>query len=182
MKLIDWFRQKLWFWGYNHIKKSFPEKTRSVIPYNEAVKIGILFNATDPIISATIRDFGNELISDNKKVQMLGFINSTKLNKQVSNTLAISYFSRDDISFLDIPKSNILSYFVDQPFDILINLHFNSSNVLLFLGHMSNASYRIGSYTNDHSFIGSDIMINCNGKEDILDLIEQIKHYFNFIK
>ena len=109
-------------------------------------------------------------------------LNTKKINKDVANTLTISYFGKTDTSFLDIPNSNILSFFIEQPFDILINLHYNSPNSLVYIGYLSNASYRIGTFTNDRSNYASDIMINCSEEKNINHLINQIEHYFNFIK
>ena len=146
-----------------------------VMNMSHAKTVGILFDGTDESIMPYIYDYSKSLQSMRKKVSTLGFINANAVTENPSLPL----FTRKQTDWLFKPNAREALDFMEQPFDILINVFANESATLEYISALSKAAYRVGPYLNGktHCF---DLMINANTSQPDM-FLQQVNHYLEII-
>ena len=149
---------------------------RGTIDFNKVKTIGILFDGTNPENEFIVNTFIEQLSKKGKKVELLGFVPK---NNQALNTTYTS-FCYQDLDIFKRPKNQKVNDFIQQPFDILINLTPVNHLQLDFVAALSNAKLRVGPYTN-RTFC-YDLMIDHNEKSNLNSYIKQIDFFLNRMK
>ncbi len=149
---------------------------RGTIDFNKVKTIGILFDGSKIENEVIVNDFVTQLNEKGKKVELLGFVPK---NNQALNTTYTS-FCLKDLDLFKRPKNQKVTDFIEQPFDILINLTPLNHLQLDFIAALSNAKLRVGPYTDrTHCY---DLMIDHNEKSNLNSYIKQIDFFLNRMK
>lgn len=153
---------------------------RNTIPetldFNKVRTIAIIFDGTKSENEVIVKDFMAQLNKNGKKVELLGYLptNLQSLNADYNS------FCKNDLDFFRFPKSKRVDEFIDQPFDILINLSTTNQMQLDFIAALANAKLRVGPYTErTHCY---DLMIDHNEKSNLNSYIKQIDFFLNRMK
>jgi len=170
MKILTKLKYKIASYKIIKLLKKQNRKTEQTT-IAQAQNIGIIFNSVDNNDIETILNFFK-----NKNVFILGFCKDKKLFKKNN------YFSRKDFSWDCKLKTENLKNFVEQNFDILLNLDLQNNILLQYLSLISQAKFKIGVYNNLNCKI-LDLMLNFEHQNNILisDFIEQINIYTNIL-
>ena len=155
------------------------KRMSKLVTLSEANKIGVLFDAKTPHSVTQIKSFLKYLLKKNIDIDILGFVDGVKKDSMYLSTIHINYFKSDDLNILGIPNSLKTHRFMQNQYDIIINLSLNNSFSTKYLTLMSNSKYRIGVYGNNYKF-NYDLMFKL--KVQSLDyFIEQLKYYLEII-
>ncbi|HCQ28679.1 MAG TPA: hypothetical protein DIU39_00220 [Flavobacteriales bacterium] len=169
----------------NLTDKNARKVSRTIRVHNmqTAKNIGIAYNATvrsdeDKVVKL-IRFFKEE----RKNVTALGFINSKKPEDMPEQKLNHRYFNKKSLNWLGLPKKSdeTLKSFVNQSFDILINLDLEGENLpLLWIFALSKAQFKVSAA---HPLLEkyADFMLDVSSKNDISYFNIQLKHYLKII-
>jgi hypothetical protein len=137
----------------------------------EAVKnIGFLFDASDEYTFIQIEHFAAKF--PNAKVDYLGFINVTK-KKMINKEIPFNCFFRDEVNFNFTANSSAVTKFVNQPFDLLLNLSLKSNPTLHHICALSKAKFRVGSYYETYTD-AYEMMVTQTDNAKQEDLLAQI--------
>ncbi len=141
-----------------------------------AKTVGILFDGTQLEDREAVLKFAEQQKREGKKLSLLAFIDNDLKDQQ----LAFHFFNRRDLDFALRPKSQDAIKFMQQPFDILLNLSNESIVPLDYIAAHSHAGFRAGPHT--EKLFCYELMIEPSGKKNLSDFLRQIAFYLNKIK
>jgi len=147
------------------------------VPFDEAQRIGIIFNATEVTNHIFITEYAAKLRRLNKNVKIMGYIEAERKD----NFLSFPYFSIKDLNWYLRPVSPSVLEFLQQPFDILINAYADDVMPLEYISAFSKARFRVGPYLEKKTFC-SDFMIHYKGSVKLERLLNDIHEYLLRLK
>lgn len=142
---------------------------RKFVGFEKAQNIGLLFDATDLNQREGVFQYADHLSKKGKRVKLLGFFDS----KLEDPNFTFKYFNRKNLDWAGRPHGEQVQEFVQQPFDILINLDTTSKPQAEYISAQSKAHLRIGSVT-EHTFC-YELMIDISGSSDLHTFIQQME-------
>ena len=157
MKLAAGMRMK---YGEFVLKRNLKHLKRNVKSCNidDAKSIGILFNATNSASFETVKNLVKELSGKRRKIMVLGFIEGKHLIDHYLYRKGFEFFTRSHLNWYEKPKSEAVSEFIKEEFDILINLNLEESYPINYILSLSKASFKVGRLTQNHQYL--DFMID----------------------
>lgn len=180
MKLSD--RIKATFANYRFRKEMIKaNQQREVVNFNEAGKIGLLYDATDDNNFEAIKQYVKNIRSEKKEVTALGYIDKKTLPPTRFPQLGLDFFTKKDFNWKMKPRSLSVSNFMNENFDIVVNLNRNNIFPLSYIAAVSKAKFRVGSF-NRHFVHCYDMMIETKNDTDIKDFIQQADNYLRKVK
>lgn len=136
--------------------------------------VGILFDAAEAKNREVILDYAGKLNSSGITTQLLGFIPS-KVN---GVSFSFDFIDVKNLSFSGIPQGQAIDNFINNRFDLLINLDTSMHKPLTYIAVASKAFFKIGPAHGEHHHY--DLMISMQGN-DIATYIQEIRTTFNKI-
>jgi len=167
--------------GKLSLKRNLRKNNRQVKVhnFNSAQTVGIIFNSPDEASFSIVKNFLSFLANNNLKVFALGFVPEKKIPKNLLLRKGINFFCKKDLNWFYKPKNEVIHQFMQQHFDILIDLSLKEYFPLYYIGQLSNSSFKIGRQSEKYQY--QDLMIDIGKNHSIEYLIEQIKHYLTLI-
>lgn len=157
MKLVDNFKSII---GERILTNH--QKTRMRLPafftINEAKSIGIIYNATEFVSFEIIKNLVKDLAHDSKKITVLGYVNSKNLIDSYLYRKGFDFFSKNDLNWYFKPVNQVVEQFIQERFDLLINLSLDDHYPIRYITSVSSASFKAGMYTPDDRCL--DLMID----------------------
>jgi hypothetical protein len=181
MKLSKNIRTRLGQYRFmKDIRKS--GQKREVVSFDEADKIGILYDATNEKDYETVKAYLKTVRANFKKdIHALGFVDKKNLPATQYAQFGLDFFSRKDLNFSMIPVNPIVDNFIKEKFDILINLNSGKCFPLRYISAMSHSRFRVGRYSRNH-MICYDMMVQLKGEPPLKTVIEEIEHFLRLLK
>ncbi len=140
--------------------------------YQNARKIGLLFDATTPELRPIVLRYAQSLKEKNKEVKMLAFYD----DKKIEQNFTFKHFTQKELNFWRYPSGPIVEEFINQPFDILISLFLEAEPALEYITALSRAHLRVGPYS-ERTYC-YDLMIE-NKNQNLPRFIEQVEFLLN---
>ena len=163
--------RKYFFWYFlkEQLKKRRAKKSKQLVNLEKAKSIGILFDATDLDQRKTVLHYADTLRKKRKQVRLLGFFD----NKLKDNNFTFWHFNKKNIDWAFRPKGKDIEDFIDQPFDLMINLNPESKYYSEYISALSNASFKVGPFT-ENTFC-YDLMIDTSKRTNLNHFIDQME-------
>ncbi|MCB0396947.1 MAG: hypothetical protein KDD36_09855 [Flavobacteriales bacterium] len=157
-------------------------RQRKVVGFQEARKIGIVYPVTagDDKEQDILKKYALYLKEERKQFHFLGYVDRMKIPEHLKDTMDHSFFSRSDLNWYLRPVRGNAQRFLDQEFDVLIDLSIRDSVPLLYICGLSGARFKIGRMRPSGNNI-FDMMISLDGEVTMKELFKQIDHYLNVI-
>ncbi|MFW6225042.1 MAG: DUF6913 domain-containing protein [Bacteroidota bacterium] len=173
-------RQKIGYFFLNRRKKHL-NRNRQVQNFKSAKNIGILFyiHKNNQQDIDKILDFLLFLKKENLNTKALAYINKKNIPYQFFNNKGMLYFCRKDLNIFEQPKKNAVSPFINEEFDVLIDLNIEGVFPLRYVSSLSKAKFKVGKYF--HHLNGHDMMLNIDMNNTLDYMIDQTKNYLTII-
>ncbi|MBU0695672.1 MAG: hypothetical protein KKE39_03980 [Bacteroidetes bacterium] len=176
-KMFNRIRLKSGFHKLRQEIKKLSRKNHSV-SWSHAKNIGILLiihNQKELVEAEKLAlDFQNE----DKKVKLLVYLADKTLAKpQIQN---IEILCDEDVEWNYIPKKEKILSFINQEFDMLINLCTEICFPLIYITALSKSLFKVGAYNSNQTAI-FDFMI-ATEQHSLSGFSSELKHYLNKIK
>lgn len=142
--------------------------------------VGIIITPTDQESFEQIKRFLNYLTSKNIKVFILGYVNDKNIPNNFLFWKGMSFFSRKELKWTDIPESASVTDFIDQPFDMLIDLSITEYFPVKYVSTLSKASFKIGRFGRNGEEC-YDLMFEIHEDASLEEYIESLTHYLNLL-
>jgi len=135
---------------------------------------GLLLDASNPEDRHTAIHFAEELRREGNRVKILGFVPG----KIDTLSTPFDVFTSDDLSKVSgVPKSMTAESFMDQPFDVLINLSIRENHKPLeYISIVSKASFRIGPFYRQQNHNPYDLCVDADEQAGLKDWINELMH------
>ncbi len=155
------------------------KKDRVTIGYDQAMHVGVIFTIEDEKKHEEVKKFVNDLLKEDKKVEVIAFLGKGKENHEFK----FDFFTEKDFTFSGDIGGRQLITFTSKPFDYLICLDLKPNLYLENILARSKAKCRIGHYSGPGTSDFFELMISLNGQEPGLrNLYQQIFHYTKSVK
>ncbi len=151
------------------------KREKNIYGFEEAKLIGVLFKTQNINEFNLIKDFLLYLRKFDCQVVALCYIDSKKIPDYYLLKKGFNFFTKNDLSFFYIPKSQLIEDFINQKFDILLDLSIDELIPIEYIVDLSRAKFKIGKLKkNNHLY---DLMIDVSKNNTIESLIENMKYY-----
>jgi hypothetical protein len=157
------------------------KREHEVVGFDEAKKIGILYDATDASNFEIMKAYVKKIRSHQKEVLALGYVDKKELPANQYAQYGLDFFTRKHLNWQMIPNYTIVSNFITEKFDILINLNSNKCFPLRYITALSHARFRIGRF-DKKNMMCYEMMIDTKGEPGIKTFIEEVENYLRQIK
>ena len=169
-RFFNSYKKRRLFLAYRKQKRA-----ANIISLTNARSIGILWNPLDEESIETYESLRKILNEKGIKSFGIAYI-SSKREKDTLSTVSNSWLmNNSNVSFFGRPKSGDGIQFVQQEFDILIDLSISKSIALQYLLINSLAKFKVGWKSDDPNFY--DLEIDVTANPQCRFLMEQIIHY-----
>ncbi len=180
MGLIDNIRIKA---GKRNLARQL-SKTRDVQSCNwdSASSIGILYKINDERSVKHVKWYMREVKKKygQKKMFALGYFDEKMAPAYISHGLETDFFLKKDVNWYGKPSAQSVTNFVEEPFDLLIDLTEYECVPLRFVLSESKARFKVGKYAPQNEPF-YDLMI-ATKEEGWNHYMEQLDRYIGMIK
>lgn len=147
---------------------------------NQAKNIALVFNA-DSSNDVNALKIIEKYYRDKKiQVQTIGFSNSKHLNETFIGDKTHHFVCLKDFNWLFLPKKYLQETFLNNKFDILVNLYTQNTIAAEYLVRCSKAKFKVGSAHQNKQM--HDLMIDTGDKkDDIIFLSNQVNYYLGIL-
>ena len=135
--------------------------------------IGVVFHATELKVREIAMELEQKLKDAGKRPKLLGYFNQDLEGL----SFPFHYFTVKDLYFYFIPKSKDVEHFVNEKFDILINLDLEQTDPILYVCAISNARFKAGPANAPPEIF--DLMVDPKTPMDFEGYLEEIRKTFN---
>ena len=156
------------------------KRKKKLVTLSQAKKAVVLFDANSSNDTSVVRVLLKHLLKKNIDVDVLGFVNNTKMESFHLSTIHINYFNLNDLNYLGIPTSSKLKRMILTNYDILINLSLENSFPNLYLSLHNKASFKVGGLFKidkfDYDFI---LKLKINSLDSFVDNVIRYLEIFD---
>ncbi|MFO7874443.1 MAG: hypothetical protein R6U62_08165 [Bacteroidales bacterium] len=157
------------------------KRQRQFVSYDQAREIAILCSLHDKEERDVILHIKDELEADGKRVRMLCLANKKSDPEALENLSDDQICYQKEFAWTMRPKTDHLKGFVNNRFDVLLDLSPAKAFPLKYLAVLSPSSYKIGPYHPDFLAI-YDLFINAGEECPATELARHAVHYLKLIK
>jgi hypothetical protein len=162
-------------------REKSPEREVLAINIKNAKRLGIVYDASSQEAIVLVKRYVKFLREYKIKVLALGYVDEKELPLDVNPSLEFDYITKKDLNLRLSPKSTAVSNFVEEQFDILIDMSADDNVVLQHLVTQSRAKFKVGAQRLSYSSL-FDLTIVLKPEEGIRQLMKNIDRYLHVIK
>jgi hypothetical protein len=140
---------------------------------------GILFTPTDQVSFEQIKHFLTYLSDYKLQIYVLGYIDAKTIPESFLFWKGINLFSRKELSWSQVPKTPVVTDFIDKPFDVLLDLSLQDFFPVEYIARLSKSKFKVGRYTDNHT--SYDLMFELEKGNNLDSYLEHVKKYLNKI-
>ena len=135
---------------------------------------GLLIDASNPDDRAVVSSFAEELRREGNRVKILGFVNG---RMETISTPFDVFTSADLAKVSQVPKGPVAETFMDQAFDVLINLSIKENHrALEYISSVSKATFRIGPWYSQQQHNPYDLCLDAGNSASLKEWISELMH------
>ncbi len=138
--------------------------------------VGILFDATSAEDFELVKRYVMYLREHRKKVKVLGFFSTKHIPALTYSKLEYDFFSVKEVNWFGKPSSMVVSNFIKEEYDLLIDLNIHDHFSLKYIAQLSKAAFKVGKYSDEETGI-HDMMIDADNTKTIKYFLRQVDTY-----
>lgn len=162
-------KKQFFNWQLNRKQKELNRNVQ-VVNLNQARSIGIVWKIDD-------REVFNSLVKQLKKREIE--VQSICFSSQRGSVQGEAVFSPDDFSVFGKVKNETIASFINQKFDILMDISLSSGVEIQYIRALSQAKFKVGWSDAKLNFF--DLSIDVHNRKEPSYLAEQLVHYLTEI-
>jgi hypothetical protein len=148
---------------------------------NLVKSIGIIWDSAKLEDFAILSSFHQKMHDRNIEVTILGYFPGKRLPDQYTAIRYLSFIRREEMNFFYVPVSSETNTFINNRFEILIDINFKKLFPLQYISSLSNAGFKVGlfdSATRDTPF---DLLMEIKNPVNVENYLDQIINYLEMI-
>jgi len=157
-------------------KKRLSESARRSSQFKRDKKnhFGILIDASSQQDRLEVMSFAENLRKDGHRVKILGFLEG----KSEGASMPFDFFATADLAAVSkVPKGAVVDAFMDQSFDVLINMSIHRNHKALdYISSLSKASFRIGPWYANARSNPYDLCLDTGSTSTLKEWIHELMH------
>ncbi len=180
MALIDKIRQTIGRYFLNQEMTTL-KRQRGIVNLNDAKTIGILFEATDKEEFELVKKYVLYLKELKKKVKAVGYFSTGDTPDFTYSKLEYDFFSKKDLNWYSKPSDKFVSNFIEEEFDILMDLNVHEHFPIRYIAGTSKARFKVGRQKEGDDAI-YDLMIEGTEGKGLKYFLRQVDTYLLMFK
>jgi hypothetical protein len=144
--------------------------------------IGIVWDASNPSEFGSLSRFHQKMLESKIDVKIFGYYPGKNLPDQYTAIRYLTCIRKDEINNFYQPDSSETNSFINNPFDILIDINFDKQFPLNYVTVLSRARFKVGLSDNDTSESQFDLMLELKKPVDIDNYLTQVIYYLEMIQ
>ena len=155
-------------------------RNKMFLNLEEAKTIGIVFDATENENFELVKKYITYLKDLKKRVKAIGFFNMKGTPPMAYSKLEYDFFSLKDLSWNNIPNNIYVKNFIEDHFDILLDLNMKDSFPLKYISSLSRAKFKVGKSSKWNSSI-FDLMLDIDASKNLKYFLKNLDTYLFII-
>ncbi len=155
-------------------------RTKMFVNMQDARSVGIVFDATQGSNFDLVKKYIVYLKEMKKRVKAIGFYDQKVLPTMAYSKLEYDFFCQKDLSWYNVPKNVYVKNFIQDDYDILLDLNLNDLFPLRYISTMSKAKFKVGKKSNRNNSI-FDLMIETADGKGLKYFLKNIDTYLFII-
>jgi len=148
---------------------------------DEVRNIGIVWDASKIDDFTCLSKFFLKMHESKTEVKILGYFPGNNLPNQYTAIRYLSVIKKDELNIFYHPVSHESNAFINNRFDVLIDLNFKKLLPLQYISSLSNAGLKVGLFEPDNGSAPFDLMMELKSPVNVEDYLNQIVHYLGLI-
>ena len=142
--------------------------------------IGIVYNATNPEDYKLLKQFVEHFKDMGKRVMALGYIDDKDPKNHLNTRLDFRFFTKKDLNWVLKPEGLEVNNFLDEPFDILLDLSVDYSHPIKYICGLSKAVFKVGPQ-DKYSALYYDMILDPGYNRTLENFIKNTDVYIKMI-
>jgi hypothetical protein len=148
---------------------------------NQVKNIGIVWDASKIDDFACLSRFYQKMHENKTDVKILGYFDGKNLPNQFTAIRYLSIVKKEELNLFYHPVSADTHTFVNNRFDVLIDINFKKLLPLQYISSLSNAGFKVGLFDSETIDTPFDLMMDLKGPVKVEDYLNHIVHYLEMI-
>lgn len=169
--------------GRSILAKDLRKEHRPVVQNLENARmVGIVYVVKDERSFKRVKNYVKRLKEEwgISKIKALGFYEGKEQPRYLDSRLHYDYFNKKDLNWYGKPHGSRVENFLDEEYEILIDLSLEESLPVQFVMANSRARFKVARLTELNQKI-SDMLIDMAGSQSLSQYILQVDHYLTII-
>ncbi len=162
------------------LKDNPRERKPNRFDFNAIKTVGILFDATQPEDFELLKRYVLYLREHRKRVKVIGFFNTKHIPDMAFSKLEYDFFSTKELNWFGKPSSVIIQNFIDEEYDLLIDLNINDHFPLKYISALSKANFKVGKFS-EMGVENYDMMIDSDNTKTLKYFLRQVDLYVTML-
>ncbi|MGQ0827147.1 MAG: DUF6913 domain-containing protein [Bacteroidota bacterium] len=147
----------------------------------DAIKtVGILFDATNAEDFEIVKRYVVYLREYRKRVKVIGFFSTKEIPALTYSKLEYDFISTKELNWLGKPSSMVVKNFIDEEYELLIDLNVRDHFPLRYISALSKAAFKVGKYDEKDTGI-YDFMIDADNTKTVKYFLRQVDMYITML-
>lgn len=122
-------------------------RTKQVVNLSHAKSIGIIYALESETIYHAVNALASQITKAGGEVKIIGFLPDKLIPNYYLARLKMDIFTKKDINLLGIPRKPFVEEFIQEEFDLLIDLSAIDYLSLNYIAGCSHANFKAGRYS-----------------------------------
>jgi hypothetical protein len=159
-------------WGERILNSKLNTSERKTVAcnINEALNIGILFNATEQVSFEIVKELVKNLSNKKNNIEVLGYVDTKQLIDHYLYRKGFDFFTRKQLNWYYKPLSDNVEEFIKKPFDLLLDLSLDNPFPLKYIVTYSEAKFKAGRYSENCTYL--DLMIDITKEKEAMSALK----------
>ncbi|MBI4947872.1 MAG: hypothetical protein HY840_15890 [Bacteroidetes bacterium] len=158
------------------LEQKHVQRNKKFINIEDAKTIGIVFDASDNENFDLVKKYVTYLREMKKKVKAIGFYYQKVTPAMTYSKLEYDFFSLKDLAWNNIPNNIYVDNFIEDEYDILLDLNLNDLFPLHYISSLSKARFKVGKKSEINNSI-FDMMIELGNEKNLKFYLKNIDAY-----
>jgi uncharacterized protein YfeS len=169
--------------GRSLLRKRAAKSDRKLVynNFSQVKSIGMVWNASKYTEFQALARFHQKMQEKNIDVKILGYYDGKILPDQYTALRYLRCFRKEEISFFCIPESADVLSFINNRFDVLIDINFEKIFALTYISTLSKASLKTGLYEAEGNNTPFDLMMEISRPVNVDDYLTRVLQYLEMI-
>ena len=155
-------------------------RNKTFMNMSDAKTVGILFDATDHENFDLVKKYIIYLKDMKKRVKAIGFYNQKQTPPMAYSKIEYDFFTIKDLNWYNFPDNIYVRNFIEEEYDILLDLNIYDSFPLKYVSIVSKAKFKVGKKSEQNSST-FDLMIDADASKGIKYFLRNIDAYLFII-
>jgi hypothetical protein len=165
-----------------HFKKEMAghKRHKQFVSLATAKYVGLAYYLDNDQTYSVVSSFVKSLQDKQIKVKAMGYVRDKYMTQRYLPKMTFDFFYEKDLNWFHRPGGNYVKDFLNEEFDIFIDLTIEEQMPIQYISGKANARFKVGRYCEANKDI-FDMLIKVEEGSGIDRLINEINHYLTII-